>query len=542
AVNYKEFDLGGRYFTDVNAGNYLSETAQHSAVDQTSGNSRIRIQWMNINNPKIDSSIIVQDGWNGSQYTSYYGYRNWDMMILDTIAGANSSKHLDVTYVFNSDFDFNKMNGKTFVLDSTNSNYMDYHVYFQQSKYNYTVTATDGTTATGGIRFVAFTLTSDTDSSKKFTFRILSKSTSNIDFKADALDTDIQSFNLTEDQIHNLETYGNIDGIDTSGFDSSSSSDSSSSYSGMTAQEQQEVAIKEAYFSDGSNGITGYGRGSRSSDHKQASVDENQTQDTSSEKKDDANTQYEKDYASEYAKSSEEPKNEESVDKNAKNTDDSKKEEDSHQSNGKDDSKDSSANNHEDSQNNGKDDSKDSSANNHEDSQDNGKHDTENSHNDNNQNDDNSLANNHDNQEDNSQGKHDNIHDNNDNSNILDNINDGHLDNIFNNNADNMEAHPNISFTDFVGKESDIDLNQLFNSSEELLANTEGLSDSLSEMINSINSIEEDAVHNTNQQDELDSMSFALDSMFNITENHTTSTEASDNHDKHKNSNGFSNS
>jgi hypothetical protein len=75
---------------------------------------------------------------------------------------------------------------------------------------------------------------------------------------------------------------------------------------------------------------------------------------------------------------------------------------------------------------------------------------------------------------------------------------------------------------------------------DDLLSNNTNLSDSLHEMIQTTQSIQEEAVNTTNQQDELDSMSFALDSMFNVDEHNGSNNDAQHN-DKHKNNNGFSN-
>jgi hypothetical protein len=76
---------------------------------------------------------------------------------------------------------------------------------------------------------------------------------------------------------------------------------------------------------------------------------------------------------------------------------------------------------------------------------------------------------------------------------------------------------------------------------DDLLSNNTNLSDSLHEMIQTTQSIQEEAVNTTNQQEELNSMSFALDAMFNVDEHNGSNNDASQHNDKHKNNNGFSN-
>ncbi|MCL2567099.1 MAG: hypothetical protein FWE18_03245 [Alphaproteobacteria bacterium] len=487
--SYKEFDLGGRYVVNENTGVIAKEMALHTAIGH-----QIRVQWTNVNDPKVDSSIVVADGWNGTNYTSYYGYRNFDQLEIGSkdLGSLNTTTPFVISFVFNSDFDFAKMDGKDFTLDPNvySGSNVTYNILFQQSIYNYTVTSSGTSKRT-------YTITED-GSTRKFTFNIWVDNGANINFQQDASDVSVARHNLSPEQLHNLETYGNIDGIDTSGSGNASdstdsSSNSLSSYGSNTMMShQQETAAKEANFSDGNSGISSFGRGGRSHDASQVSADAEESKDSSNTHKSDADTRYEQDYGSIYAQKQQE--------------DTSKEEEDSKDSTEEDSKTDSNAEKHaqQDDANNAK---AEDGLHNH---------------------DNNALDNNQSNNEDN-----------------LHNVNDSNKEDGLHNHNDSLhnisDLTLNVSLDGFTNDDSSsLNLDNLFNLADDLLSNNAGLSDSLHEMTDSIQAITEESVNTTNQQDELDSMSFALDSMFNV--NHdadaNSSQHSADHNNKHKNSSG----
>jgi hypothetical protein len=457
SISYKQFDLGGRYFINENDGDMAPELASH-----ISNSSQIRVQWLTINSPKVDTAFVVQDGFDGTSYNNYYGYRNVDYF---EIGNANNSQAMEYTFVFNIDFNFNNMSGKEFSININKLKGADdtVHMLFQQQLFNYDVNHVAISSDSSD-----FIISDKNDPSKTFTIHLFSQPGSTIDFQDSA--SSVIRNNLSPEQLYNLETYGNIDGIDTTGgaVDSSSnigsSSDSLSSYGSNTMHSQEETAAKEANFSNGNGGVSAFGRGSRSHDSLQANSNIHDTDSSSSktEHKSDADTRYELDYGSIYAQKQEDDKSKEDT------------EEDSH---------------------------------------------TNTAHADENQNPLDDIHNS--NAANNANHEEDTLHTNNG----LHNINDLTL---------------NVNLDDFTNDSSAplLDLNNLFNLAEDLLSNNANLSDSLHEMVQSIQAVNEESINTTNQQDELDSMSFALDSMFNVSGDTHIAADSQDTNIKHKNSNG----
>ncbi len=190
-VGYREVDLGGRYFN--------GNARQRQFAAHQSSSSNIRIQWLNSSDPKVDSSLIIQDGFSNGSYTSVYAYKNFDWMDL---MNRQYNQELVTTYVFNTDFDFAKMNGKTFTLDNNfgNRGNGDSNVYFQQSKYNYSVS--QRSTAITAI----YTIREDGDTGRSFTFTIFGDTPGfRPNFVADAADNLVNRFNMTQEDIFQMQ-------------------------------------------------------------------------------------------------------------------------------------------------------------------------------------------------------------------------------------------------------------------------------------------------------------------------------------------------
>jgi hypothetical protein len=463
---YKEFDLGGRYFKNLSTAEMEQQNVLHEVAD---GSNQVRMQFINDSSDKIDSSFILSDGYNGSEYTSYYGYKNFDNFEFVYNAGSGSNK--TNTLVFNTDFDFAKMDGKEFTINMIGlDNTSTVNLYFQQDFYNYTVSDVETSNGYGG-SIHTLTITED-NGTRSFKF-IIDTWKADVNFIQQASESQVGAYNLTPDEIYNLTTYGNIDGpVEENPFmESSNSSDSLDSYGAQTNNQSEEDQSEFIAYSDGNSGLTSFGGGSRTEESKVNGADAN------SQKDDSKNNSSNQAPIEEDLWWLEEPeKAEEEKAKEDENSDDQNYAQDSMQ-------------NQEEQYN----------------------EDLENQNNvieeqDGLQNIDISLL-----EKDNKDSLKENIN--------------------------------NIDFEGFVERGEDFNMDALFNQAEELLSSNVELRDSLNEMLDSLQSLEEEAINITNQVDEVDSMSFALDSMFSMDENSGNTELNIDSNNKNKNNtNNFSNS
>jgi hypothetical protein len=373
--------------------------------------------------------------------------------------------------VFNTDFDFAKMNGKEFTINMIGlDNTSTVNLYFQQDFYNYTVSDVETSNGYGG-SIHTLTITED-NGTRSFKF-IIDTWKADVNFIQQANESQVGAYNLTPDEIYNLTTYGNIDGpVEENPFmESSNSSDSLDSYGAQTNNQSEEDQSEFIAYSDGNSGLTSFGGGSRTEESKVNGADAN------SQKDDSKNNSSNQAPIEEDLWWLEEPeKAEEEKAKEDENSDDQNYAQDSMQ-------------NQEEQYN----------------------EDLENQNNvieeqDGLQNIDISLL-----EKDNKDSLKENIN--------------------------------NIDFEGFVERGEDFNMDSLFNQAEELLSSNVELRDSLNEMVDSLQSLEEEAINITNQVDEVDSMSFALDSMFSMDENSGNTELNIDSNNKNKNNtNNFSNS
>ncbi len=202
-IGYREIDLGGRYLNPATG----AINRQYIAHQTTNGN-RARLQWLNSSDPKVDSALLIQDGWNGTNYTSVYAYKNFDWIDL---MNSTYDFNYQTDYIFNTDFDFAKMNGKSFFLDNFSNNLPTnpaVNLYFQQSKYNYTVTPTNG----AGSTFREYRLSEDGATGRSFLFRIYGENGSFApNFNADAPDNIVNQFNISGADLYMLQQRGHLE-------------------------------------------------------------------------------------------------------------------------------------------------------------------------------------------------------------------------------------------------------------------------------------------------------------------------------------------
>ncbi len=467
-ASYREINLGGRYFKDQTTPTSMeSQLIMH----QTNGKPnayKTRIQFINSRDDRVDSNVIVADGYdsNASNYTNYYSYKNWDKLeIAERLNGYSNQAYI----VFNTDFSFDKMHGKTFkitTLDFMSSSKV--YIFYQTQKYNYNVEELSN--SDGEILHKISEKGTD-----KFFIVHYSLNEAVLFIKYEATDLEMVSAPgfLSQEEIYNLEKYGNLEGIDESNnpfLDSSNYNSESEAGVFSGKQNSEDNFDYSKIYGDGSDGIAVFGMGSNKSKSSQSgdqnyskSENDHQTQTNSSDTDDDYLLAF-KDQNVEYD------------DLDYENLDKPKEEEYDYRK------------------------------------QEQIKEDTE---------------------EENKENEDDKLEDEDEDNKLEDE------------DEDNFEIQnnlENISFEILIENKEELNINELFNIAEDLLSENIELSTSLNEMVETVSLIEEESINDTNSYDELDSMSFALDSMFSIEDSIGHSEVNADSNSKNKNTNNFSNS